>query len=143
VSLTELVDTLWRQREALELLLFKLEEEQLVLASGSDRWHRHAGREVELVLEQIRHTEVLRAMESDDTAAALGLPPGVSLSAMSAAAPEPWAGMLRAHRAAFLLLTVEIGGLARTDRRPAQPAYQAALAATIRAVQPALADYLR
>ena len=38
MSLTELVNTLWRQREALELLLFKLEEERLVLASGRQRW---------------------------------------------------------------------------------------------------------
>ena len=43
--------------------LFKLEEEQLVLAGGRTRWLAHATREVEMVLEQIRRTEVMRAAD--------------------------------------------------------------------------------
>jgi hypothetical protein len=116
VALTELVNTLWRQRESLELLLFKLEEEQLLLASGRSRWLGYATREVELVLDRIRQTEVLRAMQSDSAAAALGLPPNPSLAALSDAAPEPWRGMLREHRSAFLLLTAEINALAEANR---------------------------
>jgi len=38
VSLSDLSSILWREREMLELLLFKLEEEQLILASGRSRW---------------------------------------------------------------------------------------------------------
>jgi hypothetical protein len=54
VGLADLSSILWREREMLELLLFKLEEEQLVLASGRGRWLVHATREVEMVLDHIR-----------------------------------------------------------------------------------------
>ncbi len=42
---------LWRERELLESLHFKLEVEQLVLASGRSRWLMHAARDVEAVLD--------------------------------------------------------------------------------------------
>ena len=59
MGLADLASILWREREMLELLLFKLEEEQLVLAGGRTRWLAHATREVEVVLEEIRRTEVV------------------------------------------------------------------------------------
>ena len=34
----KLSQILWRERELLDTLLFKLEEEQMVLASGRTRW---------------------------------------------------------------------------------------------------------
>ena len=46
----ELSALLWRERELLELLTFKLEEEQLLLTAGRTRWIEHATREVEQVL---------------------------------------------------------------------------------------------
>jgi len=116
VSLTELVNTLWRQREALELLLFKMDEEQLLLAAGRGRWLAHATREVELVVDQIRHTEILRAIHSDAVAQELGLRPNASLAALSDAAPDPWRDMLRDHRTAFLALTAEVNALAEANR---------------------------
>ena len=58
MGLADLSSILWREREMLELLLFKLEEEQLVLAGNRTRWLAHATREVEMVLDQIRRTEV-------------------------------------------------------------------------------------
>jgi hypothetical protein len=116
VSLAELASILWRQRESMELLLFKLEEEQLVLASGRNRWLAHATREVEMVLDRIRQTEVLRALHADAAAGALGLSPNSSLASLGAAAPEPWRSLLRDHRAAFLQLTAEINALAEVNR---------------------------
>ena len=47
MSLTDLASVLWRSRELLEMLLFKLEEEQLLLASNRSRWLSHATREVD------------------------------------------------------------------------------------------------
>ena len=73
VGLSDLSSILWREREMLELLLFKLEEEQLILASGRGRWLAHATREVEVVLDQIRRTEVVRAAEVEVIGAQLGL----------------------------------------------------------------------
>ena len=48
MALADFCRILWRERELLELLLFKLEEEQLVLASGRGRWLAHATHEVEV-----------------------------------------------------------------------------------------------
>src|SRR3954447_17354023 len=80
VSLTELSSVLWRTRELLELLLFKLEEEQLLLAAGRSRWLAHATREVEMVLDQIRQTEIIRAAQAQSVARELGLGVDASLS---------------------------------------------------------------
>ena len=116
MALADFCRILWRERELLELLLFKLEEEQLVLSSGRARWLAHATREVEAVLEQIRDSERVRSLETDVVAMELGLGPGPSLVAVARSAPEPYAGMLAQPPR----------GLPRPDRRdhragPGQP----------------------
>jgi hypothetical protein len=116
VSLIELSKVLWRTRELLELLLFKLEEEQLLLAAGRSRWLAHATREVEVVLEQVRLTEVLRSSRSQDAALELGLPADSSLTRLADVAPAPWPELLREHRQAFMTLTAEITGLSDSNR---------------------------
>ena len=116
VSLMELSTVLWRTRELLELLLFKLEEEQLLLAAGRSRWLAHATREVELVLEQIRTTEVIRATHAQAASELLGLPVDASLSQLADASPAPWADLLRDHRKAFMALTAEVSALAEANR---------------------------
>ena len=50
MSMEDLSSVLWRERDLLELLLFKLEVEQLVLTSGRTHWLAVAAREVETVL---------------------------------------------------------------------------------------------
>ncbi|HKG50532.1 MAG TPA: flagellar protein FlgN [Actinomycetales bacterium] len=116
MGLPDVSTVLWRERELLELLLFKLEEEQLVLTSGRTRWLAHATREVEMVIAQIRQAEVERAVLVDALAAELGLPPSPSLTALAEAASAPWDDLLRAHRAAFLTLAEEIAALSTTNR---------------------------
>lgn len=116
MALADVSTVLWRERELLELLLFKLEEEQLVLASGRSRWLAHATREVEMVIGQIRETELQRAVLVDALAAELGLPASPSLNALADAAPSPWDDLLRAHRAAFLTLTEEISAMSAANR---------------------------
>jgi hypothetical protein len=116
VSLTDLASVLWRSRELLEMLLFKLEEEQLLLASNRSRWLSHATREVEVVLDQIRQTEVIRAAYSQEVAVELGLSPDASLGELADTAPDPWSELLHQHRKAFLMLTSEIRALADVNR---------------------------
>lgn len=116
MGLADLSSILWREREMLELLLFKLEEEQLVLAGGRTRWLAHATREVEMVLDQIRATEVLRAAAVESIAKELGIGPNPSLSDLADAVDAPWTDLLRQHRRAFLALTTEITGLAEANR---------------------------
>jgi len=107
---------LWRERELLESLLFKLETERLVLAAGRERWLARAAREVESVLAAIRETEVLRAVAADEAAGDLGLQPNTSLKALAEAADEPWRTMLTDHREAFLRITQEVTALAEVNR---------------------------
>lgn len=107
---------LWRERGLLELLQFKLEEEQLLLATGRTKWLAHAANEVEAVIDQIRQLEVLRAAEVDVAAAAVGLPPGASLAKLADAAEEPWSSILHSHRQAFLALTGELTAVASANR---------------------------
>jgi hypothetical protein len=133
MGLAEVSDILWRERELLDVLLFKLEEEQLLLAAGKVRWLARATREVELVLEQIRLTELTRSIEVDAVAASLGLDPNPSLSSLADAAPAPWSDLFRSHRTAFLTLTQEISSLAEANRDFVSNAYRSAQE-TLRAI---------
>lgn len=126
VSVEELSLVLWRERELLEMLLFKLEEEQLVLECGRTRWLAQAAREVETVLETIRETEVLRAMTADAVAASLGLEPSPSLRALAETLDEPWCSILLDHRDAFVAATEQIMDMATTNRELLTAGYQAA-----------------
>lgn len=116
MGLSELSNVLWHERQLLELLLFKLEEEQLVLASGRPRWLSHATREVEMVLEEIKRAELTRSIEVDAVATTLGLEPGPSLRRLADVAPAPWKGLLEQHQRAFLTATQEILALAQVNR---------------------------
>ena len=126
MSLTEVSSILWRERELLDLLLFKLEEEQLLLAAGRTRWLAHATREVEMVLGEMKRMELGRAVEVEAVAVSLGLDPGVSLRELSEAAPPPWGGILREHRTAFLTATQEITALAKSNKDLLAHGYKAA-----------------
>ena len=107
---------LWRERELLDSLLFKLEMEQLVLAAGRTLWLARAAREVELVLELIRETELLRSVAADEAAASIGLTYNPSLRALAEAVEEPWRTILLDHREAFEQVTREITALAESNR---------------------------
>src|SRR5690606_9614057 len=130
MGLNELSTVLWRERELLETLLFKLEEEELILASGRTRWIGRATREVEHVLDQIRGVELGRAIEADDAAREVGLPEGASLLELSKAAPAPWNDLLRSHHVALTDVTAQIDALAQSNRD--------VLAQSVRATQEAL-----
>lgn len=116
MGLNELSTVLWRERELLETLLFKLEEEELVLASGRTRWLGRATREVEAVLDQMRTVELGRAIEADDAAREVGLTEGSSLLELAKAAPSPWNDLLRSHHVALTDLTTQIDAIARSNK---------------------------
>ena len=107
---------LWRQRQLLELLLFKLEEEQLLLAAGRARWLAQAANEVESVLAEVKKVELSRAVEVDAVAAELGLGCDASLSDLIEAAPAPWGDIFAEHRDAFLVMTQEILSVAGSNK---------------------------
>jgi hypothetical protein len=110
-----LSNTLFRERQLLELLVFKLEEEQLLLAAARTRWLHHATREVEAVLERLRAHELERAMQADDVARRLGIE-DVDLRTLAARAPAPWDQIFATHHEALANLVLDIDTLAATNR---------------------------
>ncbi len=117
---------LWRERELLETLLYKLEIEKLVLASGQSRWLASSAREVEGVLGLLRETELLRAVAADEAATSLGLASNPSLRSLAESVEEPWRSILLDHREAFVAYTREITEIAATNRELLTVGQQAA-----------------
>ncbi|WP_122818424.1 flagellar protein FlgN [Nocardioides pantholopis] len=107
---------LWRERELLDDLLFHLEVEQLVLASGRSKWLLKAAKDVEAVLDDMRRTEVLRSVAADEAAALVGLKPNPSLQQLVDAAEEPWRSILEDHRESLTATTREVVALADANR---------------------------
>src|SRR6056297_506573 len=96
-QLSELSHTLWRQRGLVEMLLYRLEVQQLVLAAGRTRWIDASAREVEDAITDIRSEELVRAAQVSGIAPAIGIDPGSSLGVIAAHVPEPWDHILREH----------------------------------------------
>jgi flagellar biosynthesis/type III secretory pathway chaperone len=131
MSMPDLAAVLWRQRDLLERLVYRLECEQLLLAAGRTRFLALATGEVEELISTLRVVEVQRAGAADRAAREAGLTPGASLGELAAAVQPPWTGVLVEHRDALLALTRELGALAESNRT--------LMAAGLRAVEAALA----
>ena len=105
----ELSALLWRERELLELLIFKLEEEQLLLRNGKSRWLQHATREVEQVMNLVREAGLGRSVEVSAAAKDWGTNEEATLSELVAHAPAgAWAEIFAAHLKAMIDLTTQI-----------------------------------
>lgn len=122
----KLSQILWLERELLDNLLFRLEEEQMVLASGRTRWLVKAARDVENVLETLRETEILRSVAAEEAAAAIGLGHNPSLRALADAVDEPWRSILLDHHEAFTASTHEVLALADANRELITTGYRSA-----------------
>lgn len=128
MSMEDLSSVLWRERELLDTLLYKLEVEQLVLAGGRTHWLAVAAREIDDVLDQIRDIELLRAVELDVVAAELGLDPAPGLHEVADRCEEPWRGIWLDHRAAFTTVAASIQKMSLSNRELLTAGYQAAQA---------------
>jgi hypothetical protein len=126
MDLSEVSNILWRERQLLDLLVFKLEEEQLVLAAGRTRWLAHATREVETVLAEIKRVELDRAVRVSDVARQLGIGDAPSLRDLAALVPAPWDTIFTDHRKALLELAQEVDAIAKSNRDLLQRGHQAA-----------------
>jgi len=128
----ELSMHLWRERELLEMLLFKLEEQELLLAAGRSRWIHFATREVEQVLDRMRQAGLGRAVEVAAVADEWGAPEDATIRQLIEAAPTPaWREVFADHLRAMTELTGEIAQL--------RDANELHLRAAVRATQEAIA----
>ncbi|WP_460772432.1 flagellar export chaperone FlgN [Microbacterium sp. GXF7504] len=114
----ELSVQLWRERELLELLLFKLEEQELLLAAGRSRWIHHASREIEEVLSRLQGTGVSRVVAAAAVAEEWGLDETATLRELIDGAPEgPWREIFAEHFRALTQVTSEIAHLRDTSEQ--------------------------
>ncbi|MBW4031105.1 MAG: flagellar protein FlgN [Acidobacteria bacterium] len=108
----ELSALLWRERELLEMLVFKLEEEKLLLTAGASRWLPFATREVEQVIERLRENGIERAMEVAVVGEEWGTGDDPSLRSVIEAAPtEAWRDNFTGHLIALSELASSIAEL--------------------------------
>ncbi len=126
MALSDVSNILWRERQLLELLVFKLEEEQLVLAAGRSRWLAYATREVENVLGEIKRIELERAIQVAAAGRELGLSGSPTLRELSGLTDAPWDGIFNEHRRALLTLAQEIDAITKANRDLLQRGNQAA-----------------
>jgi hypothetical protein len=106
----ELSALLWHERELLDLLIFKLTEEHLLLTTGRTRWLQHATSEVEQVVRRLRASSLSRAINVAALAEEWNLSTDEPLlkDLADAAPPGPWGDILRAHLEAMTAQTVQI-----------------------------------
>jgi len=131
MSIPDLAAVLWRQRELLERLVYRLECEQLLMASGRTRFLGLATAEVEALLDELAVVELQRAAMAERVARDTGLDGDASLEEIAGSVQPPWTEVLIEHRHALLTLTSELSALAETNRH--------LMAAGLKAVEQAMA----
>src|SRR4051812_15880323 len=102
MSLPDLAAVLWRQRELLERLVYRLECEQLLLAAGRSRWLGKATSEVEALLTGLGVWERRGGVTAAGAPRGLAPPADAGLQDLAAAAQPPWTQVLLEHRNALL-----------------------------------------
>jgi hypothetical protein len=117
MSLPDLAAILWRQRELLERLAYRLDCEQLLLAAGRTKWLATATSEVEILTDELAVLEMQRAAVADAVSRELGIRTAASLEDLAAAASPPWTAMLLEHRNALIAVTAELSALAEANRQ--------------------------
>ena len=126
MAYSDVSNILWRERQLLELLQFKLEVEQSLLATGRTRWLSHATREIEMLIDEVKQVELARAFEVSALCREMGVAETPTLKSLVDVLPAPWSGIFEEHRQAFLQATQEIVGLAETNRELLARGYTAA-----------------
>lgn len=114
--LGDLSRVLWRQRQLIELLEYRLEVQQLLQVSGRNERLVLAVADVETALGDIGASEVERLGIVAECSVALGLDVGASLRELTGAAPEPWNYVLADHQTALLAAVATTEALASANR---------------------------
>ena len=123
MSLQAFSDILFQERRVLELLLFKLETERLLLDSGSDRWLALAAREVDAVADELNKVELARSVTMAQAAPELGLGPDATLTTVVAAVPPPWDILFAEHQKELRSLMTEVLAASESSRHLLREGY--------------------
>jgi hypothetical protein len=121
-QLQDVSNILWRERNLLELLAFKLDSERLLARAGRTRWLAMADHEVERVLDELKAVELERGIQVQALVDELGLDAAPTLQSLSETVPDEWCGILADHRRALLSLARDVDRSARHSRRKIETA---------------------
>lgn len=127
----ELSAQLWELRRLMEEMELRLQEQGLLAQAGLHRLLPRATEEVGDLMRRLEEAEAVRAGMFEQLAADLGVAAPAKLSALAAAAPEPWGDVLCAHGAALLQAAEQLDRSARDAR--------GRMAASLSSVQDAMA----
>ena len=116
-QLRDVSNILWRERNLLELLAFKLDSERLLARAGRTRWLARADHEVEMVINELKAVELERGIRVQALGDELGISGDSTLLLLAETAPGEWAGILTDHRRALLELARDVDRSARRSRR--------------------------
>lgn len=109
---------LMRERDLLELLLFKLDVQQMLLASGRNRWIAHSVSEIERVTGAMPTAALARDTLVVAVAEEWGAPEATTLRELIDAAPtDAWRDVLTGHLTAMTALADEIEQLKKVNEQ--------------------------
>lgn len=118
MSAHDLSMQLMRERDLLEVLLFKLDVQQMLLATGRNRWIHHAANEIERVLAAMPSVAVSRDALVVAVADEWGVPEATTLRELIEAAPtDAWREVLTGHLTAMTTLAEEIGQMKQVNEQ--------------------------
>jgi hypothetical protein len=98
------------------MLVFKLEEEHLILVSGRHTWLKHATAEVEHIVDALRAAEAVRTEAVAELGEELGIGPSPSILDLAEAAEEPWSDIFIQHQEELLEILNKINSIASANR---------------------------
>lgn len=84
----------------------------MLLDGNRYQWIGHAGREVELILDELGQIEMERVLAVAQVGDRLGIGSEPSFAAVAEAAPQPWQIVLEGHRRALTAMADEVQRLA-------------------------------
>lgn len=124
---------LWHERELLEMLVFKLEEQQLILVAGKSKWIERATDEIGGVAEELKNLSLSRDITIEGLAGAQHGDGPPSLQQIIDRTSEPvWRDIFAAHLHALRTLTRNI--------RTLQEANEGLIRVALRSTQETLAE---
>ncbi|WP_439593533.1 flagellar export chaperone FlgN [Microbacterium sp.] len=109
---------LMREREMLELLLFKLDVQQMLLATGRTRWIPQTAKEIERVIAAMPALALTRDTLVVSVGSEWGAPEAKTLKELIDAAPtDAWREVMTGHLTAMIDLATEIGELKKLNEQ--------------------------
>lgn len=113
--LGELNQLLWREREVLEDVLYRLQVQQLLLVDGRDRWMDRSVEDLERALGRVERYQRMHRELLDDISDHLPVNADSTLSEIVAVTPSPWDDIFEEQQAAVLIIISEIEAASRDN----------------------------